>query len=144
MEHDHVERKVEGIGQASNGTMAADPEVAAVAKRRILSDKYKLRIVEEADRCKKPGEIGLLLRREGLYSSQLYHWRKLREEMAKRRGRNMGKDQRVREMEKENARLQRELVKAEFKLKRAEGMLELQKKAAALFAQLEEQNGRSE
>ncbi len=57
-----------------------DPEVVAKAKRRTFSAKYKLRILQEADRCNKVGQIGALLRREGLYSSHLTAWRRQREQ----------------------------------------------------------------
>lgn len=57
-----------------------DPEVKAQATRRRFSVAYKRRIVEEADRCTEPGAIGALLRREGLYSSQLATWRRQRTE----------------------------------------------------------------
>ena len=53
-----------------------DPEVAALLKRRQFSAAYKHRIVREANACQVPGEIGALLRREGLYSSHLTHWRR--------------------------------------------------------------------
>jgi transposase-like protein len=65
-----------------NGQIEAevpDPEVVPQAKRRQFSAKYKLGIVTEADQCSQPGEIGALLRREGLYSSHLTTWRKQRE-----------------------------------------------------------------
>ena len=52
-----------------------DPEVPAKAQRRRFSVEYRLRIVKQADACKKPGEVGALLRREGLYSSLLTNWR---------------------------------------------------------------------
>lgn len=55
-----------------------DPEVVAKPMRRQFSAQYRLRILEEADRCREPGEVGRLLRREGLYSSHLTQWRKLR------------------------------------------------------------------
>ena len=55
-----------------------DPEVAPRAKRRTYTATYKLRILREADGCNQPGQIGALLRREGLYSSHLSTWRKQR------------------------------------------------------------------
>ena len=55
---------------------ARDPEVVAKPTRRRFSAEYRLRVLEEADRCTQPGEIGRLLRREGLYSSHLSVWRK--------------------------------------------------------------------
>ncbi len=57
-----------------------DPEVPARAKRRRFTARYKLRILEEADACRAPGEVGALLRHEGLYSSQLTQWRRARRE----------------------------------------------------------------
>ncbi len=61
----------------------ADPEVLAKPKRRQFSAAYRLRILEEADGCRSPGEIGRLLRREGLYSSHLSNWRKARRDGAR-------------------------------------------------------------
>ena len=66
-----------GTGEAKRSAAApADPEVVDRPLRRRFSPSYKLRIVEEADRCTEPGEVGRLLRREGLYSSHLTTWRK--------------------------------------------------------------------
>ena len=66
-----------GTGEAKRSAAApADPEVVDRPLRRRFSPSYKLRIVEEADRCTEPGEVGQLLRREGLYSSHLTTWRK--------------------------------------------------------------------
>ena len=69
-----------------------DPELVEQAKRRSFTAKYKARILAEADACTRPGEIGELLRREGLYSSHLTYWRKQRKdgalkELGKPRGR---------------------------------------------------------
>ena len=64
-----------------NGTRSitsSEPQVVGRAKRRRLSAAYKLRIVQEADECARTGQIGELLRREGLYSSQLSDWRRER------------------------------------------------------------------
>ena len=100
-----------------------DTEVVGVAKRRMFSAAYKRRILEEADRA-RPGEIGLILRREGLYSSHLAVWRKVRSGMAskKKTGEDVVDVAAYRRLEKENATLK-------LKLRRAEAMLELQKKA---------------
>ena len=59
-----------------------DPELAEHAKRRTFTAKYKLRILQEADACTKPGEVGELLRRERLYTSHLTYWRKQRKDGA--------------------------------------------------------------
>ena len=56
------------------------PEVTEKAKRRQFSNAYKQRILSEADSCTRLGEVGKLLRREGLYSSHLANWRKQRKE----------------------------------------------------------------
>src|SRR2546426_3537007 len=61
------------------GPRAAETEVVAKAQRRRFTAEYKRRIVREADRCTKPGELGALLRREGLYSSHLTTWRAARD-----------------------------------------------------------------
>jgi len=57
-----------------------DPEVVVQAERRRFTAKYKLHILEEADRCNGAGELGALLRREGLYSSYLSRWRRQRDQ----------------------------------------------------------------
>ena len=86
-----------------------DPEVVAKPKRRQFSAEYRLRTLEEADRCTQPGEVGRLLRREGLYSSHLAAWRKarrkgsLRELASKKRGAKAGRTQPAR-CESANAR----------------------------------------
>ncbi len=66
------------------GTTAPNPEVAAKPRRRGFTAEYRLRILEEAERCTKSGEVGQLLRREGLYSSHLTAWRKARHDGAVR------------------------------------------------------------
>jgi transposase len=70
---------------ASGGAPAAgvpDPELVERPRRRRFSPAYKLRILQEADSCTRPGELGALLRREGLYSSNLSAWRRQRDEGA--------------------------------------------------------------
>ena len=63
---------------ASRARPAPDPEVVAKPTRRQFTAEYRLRVLEEAERCTQPGEIGRLLRREGLYTSHLSAWRKAR------------------------------------------------------------------
>ena len=65
-------------GEVGQDRRAADPEVVANPTRRQFTAEYRLRIVEEAERCTRPGEVGRLLRREGLYTSHLAAWRKAR------------------------------------------------------------------
>ena len=101
----------------------ADAEVVGVAKRRTHSAAYKRRILDEVDRARS-GEIGLILRREGLYSSQLAVWRKWRSGVASKK--KTGKES---ELLSENKRLEKENAKLKLKLRKAEAMLDLQKKA---------------
>ncbi|MGH7868072.1 MAG: IS3 family transposase, partial [Candidatus Dormibacteraceae bacterium] len=87
--------------------------------------------------CKRPGEIGMLLRREGLYSSQLVAWRKLRRDTVRRapqvkRGRPPAP---VNALAGENARLNGVIARLEFRNRKLEGLIELQKKAAALLGE---------
>ena len=100
-----------------------EPEVVPKATRRSFSAAYKLRIVEEADQCTEHGQIGAMLRREGLYSSQLATWRRQREAgvlqgMApKKRGRKANldaKDVELAALRRENERLQKQLEQAEL------------------------------
>ena len=100
-----------------------DPEVPEKPERRKFTARYKLRILAEADRCTRPGEIGALLRREGLYSSHLSNWRRKRREGTlgalgpKKRGPAPKPvnplEGRVRELESENRRLRHKLKAAE-------------------------------
>jgi transposase-like protein len=110
-------------------------EVTPTAKRRSFTAEYKRRILREADTCKQPGQIGALLRREGLYSSHLTVWRTARESghlagETRPRGPKPKqvdvRDTRISELERENAALL-------LRVKRAEGIIELQKKVAELL-----------
>ena len=113
----------------------ADPEVVAVAKRRSFRREYKMRIVEEADRCKQPGEVGMLLRREGLHSSHLTAWRNLRREAARKAGeiKRGRKPVAVNPLAAEVARLNRENARLALRNRKLEGLIELQKKASELL-----------
>ena len=113
-----------------------DPEVAAVARRRQFTAQYKLKILREADRCRKPGEMGALLRREGLFSSLLVAWRAARRRGeltahgAPSRGRRSDPDK---ALKTRIAQLEREIQRLEAKLQQAEGLIEVQKKLSALL-----------
>lgn len=108
----------------------ADREVPARATRRRYSAEYKQRILREAD-TSKPGELGALLRREGLYSSSLITWRKQRDQgqlqglQPRKRGHKPAPKNPLAE---DVARLQRELAKVTARAERAERLLELQRK----------------
>ena len=131
-------RSATGISSSSAGADAGpapDPEVVEKATRRRFTAKYKLEILELADQC-KPGEIGALLRREGLYSSHLSIWRRQREAGTlqalgpRKRGRKAkaetAESRRVATLERENERLRERLAQAET-------IIEVQKKVSTLL-----------
>ena len=131
--------ETEGARRATEGSACSvrskipDPEVPERARRRRFTAEYKIRILREADACRGDGDIGALLRREGLYSSNLTAWRRQRDAIAKeglkarKRGRKAKQiDPRVKELERENALLKRRLKKAEI-------ILDFQKKASELL-----------
>ena len=120
--------------ESRNGTM--DSEVSAKVSFRRYPAAYKLKILREADRCTKPGENGALLRREGLYSSLLSSWRRQREagEFDGLAGKKRGRDGAAREkLASENKRLSRENQRLEGKLRKAEIVIDIQKKASELL-----------
>jgi len=130
------ERSEPARGGGGSPGAAPDPEVAPRARRRRFSAAYKLRIVQEADGCTKPGEIGALLRREGLYSSHLVEWRRARDQgqldalAAKTRGRKPDPDG---ALKKRNAQLERENAQLRKKLETAETILEVQGNVSRLL-----------
>lgn len=110
-----------------------DPEVPEVPKRRRFSADYKLTIVREADACTEPGEIGALLRREGLYSSHLVAWRRQRDQgalaaLGKRRGPKAASP-----LERENVALRGQNERLKGKLRQAERIIEIQGKVSELM-----------
>ena len=121
---------------AANARSAPDPEVAATAKRRQFSSKEKRRILAAADRCSEAGAMGALLRREGIYSSQLATWRRQREAAERaaleprKRGRKadpgIAEGRRVAELTKDNERLRRKLAQAHT-------IIDVQKKLCTLL-----------
>lgn len=115
------------------GAALADPEVLAFPTRRRFSAAYKLRIVQEADAALESKHVGAVLRREGLHSSHLVAWRKLRDQgalaaLAQPRGRKGPSPDAltIARLEQENAQLRR-------RLETAETVIEVQKKLSALL-----------
>ncbi len=112
-----------------------NPEVLEKPRRRKFSAKYKKKILDEADACTEPGQIGALLRREGLYSSHLFQWRGLREKAlkngleGKKRGRKIIKDPR----QKQFAHLERENAHLKARLQEAKLIIDIQKKTSELL-----------
>ena len=128
-EQDHQSKN--GIGQAS----LTDPEVVPMARRRRFSQAYKLRILAEVARCQH-GEVGPLLRREGLYSSMLSKWRQ--QQAAGKLDQSSGsQEQEVEDQAKELRRLQRENARLQAQLAKAEAIIEVQKKLWALLETME-------
>jgi len=110
-----------------------DPEVKANPERRQFSAEYKQRILEEADACTEPGQIGALLRREGLYSSNLINWRRQRSEGSLKGLSPKKRGPKPDPLANENAALRRRIERLEAELKRAETIIEVQKKLSDLL-----------
>ena len=123
------------MSSTERALVAPAGEVVAKANRRRFTVEYKRKIVREADGCKTPGAVGALLRREGLYSSHLTVWRAARERgelagLVRKRGpvpqTPDPRDKKIAELEREAARWRR-------RAERAEALVEVQKKLAALL-----------
>ena len=116
--------------ETANGKVEKDPEVTQKAARRRFTADYKRRIALEAEGCSEPGEIGALLRREGIYSSVLARWRRqLREESLSSSKKSNGKSspaQQLKRLERENERLKE-------KLRQAELIIDVQKKVSEMI-----------
>ena len=137
-----MEEVLQGTRKAAEDALSSitppppDPEVAGIAKRRQFSPSERRRILAAADRCNKTGEIGALLRREGIYSSQLATWRKRREATEhaalapQKRGPKadpaIAESRRVAELTKDNVRLRRKLAQAHT-------IIDVQKKLCTLL-----------
>lgn len=118
-----------------------DPELLERPRRRRFMAEYKLHILREADACSGPGEVGALLRREGLYSSHLSTWRQQRDQgalaaLARRRGRR-----KPHPLEAENAQLRRRAERAEAELAKTRKVIEVQGNVCALLGELLEPRG---
>src|SRR4051794_14138614 len=120
-----------------------DPELVEKAKRRSFTAEYKLRILKQAEACTRPGEIGALVRREGLYTSHLTAWRKQRdagalEALDRPRGRKPADPR-----EGELAALRRRAERAEAELEKARRVIEIQGNVSALLEQMLDTKGAS-
>jgi transposase len=117
-------------------TRQPDPELTERPTRRRFTAEYKRRILLAADACREPGEIGALLRREGLYSSHLSTWRAQRDAGAlaaleRPRGRRAAEP-----LERENAALRQRLERAEAELAKARRVIEVQGNVSALLGEM--------
>ena len=143
-------RRATGEPPGSGGTRASsipDPEVSEKKSRRKFTAKYKLRILQEADNCSLQGQLGALLRREGLYSSNLTTWRRQREQgmltglTPKKRGR---KNKPQNPLADQVARLEKENRKLRLKLKQAETIIDVQKKVSQMLEATQDLNDEKE
>jgi transposase len=135
-----AQRAVGELGFGAGGRAARegvpDPELVEQAKRRSFTAEYKARILAEADACTRPGEVGEVLRREGLYTSHLTYWRKQRKdgalkELGKPRGRKP-----VDRRDQEIAALTRKLERSEVELAKARRVIEIQGNVSALLEEM--------
>jgi len=146
-----LEGVLEGARRATGNTNSsappADPEVVVIARRRQFSPSDKRRILAAAERCAEPGDIGALLRREGIYSSHLSTWRKQRAGVGgaglgnRKRGRKADpavvESHRTAKLTRENERLRRQLAQARL-------IIDVQKKVSSLLAlQTDDADGES-
>jgi transposase len=140
-----VERAVGERNGVASGRSAPvvvpDPELVQGAKRRRFTAEYKLAVLREADGCSGSGEIGELLRREGLYRSHLATWRRQRDEgalgaLSRPRGRKPANP-----LEAENAKLRKRAERAETELAKARRVIEVQGNVSALLGELLEPRG---
>ena len=123
-------------GRAAAKGVVPDPELVEQAKRRSFTAEYKARILAEVDACTRPGEVGELLRREGLYTSHLTYWRKQRRdgalrELGKPRGRKP-----VDRRDQEIVALKRKLERSEAELTKMKRVVEIQGNVSALLEEM--------
>jgi transposase len=125
-----------GAGGRAAPAGAPDPELVEQAKRRTFTAKYKAEILAKADACTRPGEIGELLRWEGLYTSHLTYWRKQRKDGAlKELGQPRGRKP-VDRRDQEIAQLQRKLERSEAELAKMKRVVEIQGNVSALLEEM--------
>jgi len=120
-----------GAETAPAAAARPNPEVPTKARRRGFTAEYKLRILRAAERCTTPGAVGALLRREGLYSSHLSTWRA--QQAASLEPRRRGRKPQVNPLRARVAQLERETLRLQRELEKAQIIIEVQKKVAALL-----------
>lgn len=134
-------RRATGVAPTTGGRQLLpfsppDPEVPEKKPRRKFTARYKMQILQEADQCTEPGQIGALLRREGLYSSHLTVWRRQRRKgqlealRPKKRGRKTTPEN---PLAKQVAQKEKEILRLKHKLKQAETIIEVQKKISEIL-----------
>jgi transposase-like protein len=124
------------VSSAEIGFVGQETEVTAKPRRRRFTGEYKRKILDEVAACTKPGEIGALLRREGLYSSNLGEWRRAQERgaLAGLTPKKRGPAAKIpHPLERRVVELEKSLARAERRAERAEGLVALQKKVSELL-----------
>ena len=130
-----VSKRASRLGAAA---VPPNPEVPAKAARRRFTAEYKLRILKQADACTELGKLGELLRREGLYASNLTTWRRQREEgvLSALKPKKRGRKEAVRNpLIEENAKLRRDNERLTERLRRAEIIIDVQKKVSQMLGE---------
>ena len=123
----------EGVGGRGE---VPDPELVEQAKRRSFTAAYKARILAKADACTHLGEVGELLRAEGLYTSHLTYWRKQRKDGAlKQLGKPRGRKP-VDRRDEQIAKLERKLERSEAELAKMKRVVEIQGNVSALLEEM--------
>ncbi len=140
MSHDEKVRPNLNGHQPTDKAGQPDPEVVPKAQRRQYSAEYKLRILAEADAATQPGEIGALLRREGLYSSLLDKWRHQRRKGSLQALAPQKRGPKVDPLVAENERLRRENVRLQQRLRQAETIIDVQKKLSLMLGLTSDEN----
>ena len=144
-EKDNSDWLLGDITRGGRGAARPNPEVVARAKRRTYTAEYKQRVLAQADAAKGSGEIGALLRRQGLYSSHLTKWRKERKDgileglAPQKRGPKVKADP----LSWEYQKLRRECERLADQLRKAEIVIDVQKKVAVLLGLLLPETERS-
>jgi transposase-like protein len=134
-----AENEQRGAAGSGGGADRPNPEVVARAKRRVFTAADKQRILAAADQAKEePGGIGALLRREGLYSSHLVTWRQERAAgiLLALTPQKRGPKSQCNPLDEENQKLRRENQQLSEELRKAEIVIDIQKKVAALLGPL--------
>ncbi len=139
-------RRATGVSPSrfdSPPTEAPDPEVVPKKSRRRLTVAYKLKILEEVDKCTQKGQIGAILRREGLYSSNLSKWKEQRRDgffkTVERRGRP-GLSVNEKDQQKQIKNLEKKVTSLETELEKASAIIDIQKKLCHLLGLIPKDN----
>jgi transposase-like protein len=125
-------------------TAPPNPEVPTTATRRRFTAEYKIGILKQADECTAPGDIGKLLRREGLYASNIKTWRRQREEgvLSALKPRKRGRKEADRNpLIEENEKLRRDNERLTERLRRAEIIIDVQKKVSQMLGATTQEGG---